>query len=607
MKTNYIIPALEFFSQGMEDIYSPCNKSASSLFGIVSFKTSQCIPNNSCNTYGPFKSPQKFLKTIDNLDLTGGKSECNANLAEGLASALVCFQDLEKIRDKDSQTNKHCILISNSSPYSMPVQECYEYEGKTVEQLAAIYLEKNINLSIISPRKIPVLFEIFEKSGGDLVLTTSKNYSKDPRHLVLLKGFSLKERPASPNMNPQPPQSNQMTPQIAVNPQPAAHVMQSNESLPMGANSNQSIRQMNPGNTGIRQNAPMMPGQNQQQIPGQMVGNPPPPQFAGNQAMGNFPQRPTNPQQQQQQPQQQQQQQRWIAPNQNRQPFMPVQGNMQVQGQNMMPGGNNNNMVPQGNQMMQNQPNQNQAQGQQNSALISQLTQPPNISAMTPQQQAMARMAAMQNQQQNQQMLNQQPNPNMNMVPNAMQNNPQMMPGVQQQQQQQQNVQGIQGGVMTQQNQPVPQQGGQQISEMEIFHFLTFFTFHFLSVPQQQQQQQQNMIPGLAHSERIWRGTLEWNDKQNQQNTTRQVQCEISARISKETNEVEVRGDSWPSRLIMQLMPRAVITNVGGHLLRVSCGTIKLELFQKKFLSRTRKSSTSSGDHHRNHLSPSQR
>jgi mediator of RNA polymerase II transcription subunit 25 len=68
MKTNYIIPALEFFSQGMEDIYSPANKAASSLFGIVSFKTSQCIPNNSCNTYGPFLSGQKFIKTIDNLE-----------------------------------------------------------------------------------------------------------------------------------------------------------------------------------------------------------------------------------------------------------------------------------------------------------------------------------------------------------------------------------------------------------------------------------------------------------------------------------------------------------------------------------------------------------
>ena len=94
----------------------------------------------------------------------------------------------------------------------------------------------------------------------------------------------------------------------------------------------------------------------------------------------------------------------------------------------------------------------------------------------------------------------------------------------------------------------------------------------FISDPQQvqQQQQQQPMGAGIPHRERIWRGALEWNDKQNQQNTTRQVQCEIYAAVSRETNEVEVRGDSWPSRLIMQLMPRAVITSVGGHLLRVS-------------------------------------
>lgn len=78
------------------------------------------------------------------------------------------------------------------------------------------------------------------------------------------------------------------------------------------------------------------------------------------------------------------------------------------------------------------------------------------------------------------------------------------------------------------------------------------------------------MLPGLSHRERIWRGILEWNDKQNQQNTTRQVQCEIYASISKETNEVEVRGDTWPPRLIMQMMPRAVITSVGGQMLRVS-------------------------------------
>lgn len=349
--------------------------------------------------------------------MTGGKSECNASLAEGLATALTCFQDLEKSRDKESSI-KHCILISNSSPYTMPVTECYEYEGKTVEQLAAIFLEKKINLSIISPRKIPILFEIFEKSGGDLALTASKNYSKDPRHLVLLKGFSLKERPASP-MNPS---AQSVAPNVLTNPPPAA-LMQNNEQSNTMSN--------NPGmrglmNTNIRQNNPQMIAQ-------QPMGNPPPP-FAGVPQMNNFPQRQVNPQQQQ--PPAQQQQQRWIAPNQTRP---------------MIPTGN----LPQNAMMQQNQANPNQQP--QNSALISQLTQPPNINPMTPQQQAMARMAAMQNQQQTQQMMqNQQPN----MVQNVMQNNQQMLPG--NQVNQQQNVQG-----MASQNQPLPQQGIQQISKLE--------------------------------------------------------------------------------------------------------------------------------------------
>lgn len=41
----------------------------------------------------------------------------------------------------------------------------------------------------MSPRKIPSLYKLFEKAGGDLTISQSKNYAKDPRHLVLLKGF----------------------------------------------------------------------------------------------------------------------------------------------------------------------------------------------------------------------------------------------------------------------------------------------------------------------------------------------------------------------------------------------------------------------------------
>lgn len=507
MKTNYIIPALDNFSQGMEDIYSPYNKSVGSLFGVVSFK-SQCIPNSTCNTYGPYSSPQKFLKSIDNLDLTGGKSESNANLAEGLATALVCFQDLENIRDKDAVVNKHCILITNSSPYSMHVTECYEYEGKTVEQLASIFLEKNINLSIISPRKIPVLYELFEKSGGDLGVTSSKNYSKDPRHLVLLKGFSLKERPASPNVNPpsqasnqnvqqsNPPQQTQQNPQQQ---QAQQQQQQPNQQDGIGnmLNQNPQIRpQM------VRANNPqnMMPGQ--QQGMG-MQGN----QF-GNPGM-NFPNRPQN-------PQQQNQTQMWNA-NQQRPPFINNQQNNMMQAN-----------------MMQQQQQQNPSQQPANSALISQLSQPPSLPPqMTANQQQpnMVRMNLQQQQQMNPMQMQQQgQNPNMN-------------------------IGNMQGNQMMQNN-PQMQQG--QIP------------------PQMNMMQQPTNQQPMPTSERIWHGILEWTDKQNQQNTMRQVQCEVHSSLSKDTKEVEVRGDNWPAKLIMQLMPRQMITNVGGHRLRDA----KIVIFQ---------------------------
>lgn len=62
------------------------------------------------------------------------------------------------------------------------------------------FFQRNINLSILSPRKIPTLFKLFEKAGGDLQSSQTKNYAKDPRHLVLLRNYNLKERPVSPSI-----------------------------------------------------------------------------------------------------------------------------------------------------------------------------------------------------------------------------------------------------------------------------------------------------------------------------------------------------------------------------------------------------------------------
>ncbi len=43
------------------------------------------------------------------------------------------------------------------------------YGGKSMEELGTILKEKNISLSILAPRKIPALYNIFDKAGGDLL------------------------------------------------------------------------------------------------------------------------------------------------------------------------------------------------------------------------------------------------------------------------------------------------------------------------------------------------------------------------------------------------------------------------------------------------------
>ncbi|KRT82219.1 hypothetical protein AMK59_4336, partial [Oryctes borbonicus] len=115
---------------------------------------------------------------ISVLRLIGGKGESRAHIAEGLATALHCFEDLKLKRDANANVQKHCILICNSPPYLLSVMESQTYAGKTAEQLAVILDEKSINLSIISPRKIPSLYKLFEKAGGDLSISQTKNYAK---------------------------------------------------------------------------------------------------------------------------------------------------------------------------------------------------------------------------------------------------------------------------------------------------------------------------------------------------------------------------------------------------------------------------------------------
>ncbi|KAK8767991.1 hypothetical protein V5799_005228, partial [Amblyomma americanum] len=128
----------------------------------------------------------------------GGAGEACSHIAEGLGTALQVFDDFQALRESGTAVQKHCILVCNSPPYRLPTLESPVYIGHSVEQLAAIMAERQVNFSILSPRKIPALYKLYEKAGGDLQTALCKNYAKDRRHMVLLRGYQLQERPVSP-------------------------------------------------------------------------------------------------------------------------------------------------------------------------------------------------------------------------------------------------------------------------------------------------------------------------------------------------------------------------------------------------------------------------
>lgn len=69
LKTNYIIPTLEYFSQSVvdeRDFY--VNGRTSTMYGIILYKTAQSGLGVCCSTHGPFSSPQKVLATIERLE-----------------------------------------------------------------------------------------------------------------------------------------------------------------------------------------------------------------------------------------------------------------------------------------------------------------------------------------------------------------------------------------------------------------------------------------------------------------------------------------------------------------------------------------------------------
>ncbi|XP_026320909.1 mediator of RNA polymerase II transcription subunit 25-like isoform X2 [Hyposmocoma kahamanoa] len=196
LKTNYIVPTLEYFHGGaLEE-----GGGTGSVYSIVTYKNADCHPGLPVATYGPFFGPQEVIDRVDKLQFIGGHSESRACVTEALATALVCLDELRR-----ADVPAHILLLCCSAPYTA-------YAGglappgspSTLEQAARMLCERGVQLSIASARRIAALHALYEQAGGELLAATQRNYAKDPRHLVLLRGYSLKERPPSPAPPPVP-------------------------------------------------------------------------------------------------------------------------------------------------------------------------------------------------------------------------------------------------------------------------------------------------------------------------------------------------------------------------------------------------------------------
>ena len=113
------------------------------------------------------------------------------------------------------------------------------------------------------------------------------------------------------------------------------------------------------------------------------------------------------------------------------------------------------------------------------------------------------------------------------------------------------------------------------------------------NLPQQPQPpqglQQQQRGPGMTPLERqlnqppnapnemkpgqreIWKGNLQWKNPKSdssQEQAMHSLLCKITSAVNA-ANESVVKSDNWPDRLIMQLIPKSLVSQI-GKLLKIS-------------------------------------
>ncbi|KAJ8024161.1 Mediator of RNA polymerase II transcription subunit 25 [Holothuria leucospilota] len=201
LRNGYIIPTLKYFNGGPLEESSYSGQYSNKVFSLVVYNSIDYMPSQTVFCYYPTSNAWEVLRSMDEIRFVGGGGESKSLLGEGLANALQIFDDIEAITENGSSSIiQHCIVIASSPPFLTPAIQGSRYSGYTVEQLAAVISERNVNMSILSPRKLYELQQLYDKACGELQVLTTKEYAMDPRHLILLRGYELQERPQTAEM-----------------------------------------------------------------------------------------------------------------------------------------------------------------------------------------------------------------------------------------------------------------------------------------------------------------------------------------------------------------------------------------------------------------------
>ncbi|KAL6538935.1 Mediator of RNA polymerase II transcription subunit 25 [Orobanche minor] len=154
-----------------------------------------------------------YFQWLSAVPLTGGGFN-DAAIAEGLAEALMMFSSPNGNQNQNVDGQRHCILVAASNPYPLPTA-VYRPQPQNLEQienietqpdnhlsdaetLAKSFAQRAISLSVICPKKLPKLGEIYNAVGKRNPRSADPPVDnvKNPHFLVLISENFMEARAA---------------------------------------------------------------------------------------------------------------------------------------------------------------------------------------------------------------------------------------------------------------------------------------------------------------------------------------------------------------------------------------------------------------------------